>query len=111
MEFVRITKIDKTPDVMLNDYPEISGLCRVIDAGGTEHTLGFVRVGLGEYDAINLSWQDGSDIEDGDDWSDEVIAALSREVDEIEARATQAAEAAWNEVWVEAAVAAERVSE
>ena len=110
MEFVRITRIDRSPEINIGDYVEVKGQCRVIGLDGTEHTLAFVRFAHEGRDSIDLTWEDGSDIyiEDDIDWYDDVAEAVVDAIDEIEARATQAAEAAWNEVWVEAAVAAER---
>jgi len=109
MTSVRITKIDKTPEVSLNDYPEVSGLCRAIGADGTEHTLKFVREGNSGRDAIDLFWvEDDSAQAALDDEDYEAISvAVVDAIDEIEAAATDAAEQAWNEVWINEAVKAE----
>ena len=99
-DFVRITRIDRTPEINLGDYPEIKGRCLVVQ----------------ENNEIEVTWERPEDhdtafLVGGHPWDDLQVGRIERDltnaIDRIERDATMAAEAAWIEVWVDAAVKAE----
>lgn len=102
--FIRITRIDQSPEIDLRDYPEVRGLCLVVTSDGTEIVVAWERPQ--EHDSAFLRDVDESVFADLDRGSIEV--GLTNALDRIEHNATVAAAQAWTDAWVNAAVAAER---
>jgi len=127
--FVRITKIDKIPSPNLSNYVEVTGEALIIDSLGAEVTVCFYDVssnnaglawplgvkGGGDFQlVVSDEYEDGEANVEGeyvltiDDYA-EVERDLVAAVENIDREASLAAEDAWMQVWVDAAVAAENV--
>ena len=122
-----ITKIDRTPEVDLSKPAVITGEARIIDSRGYETTLCFYEATsngidnpLGVKDEGDLSLIMYDEHEDGEAYYEAGVLiylddmraleqALCDAIYDIDLRASQAAEDAWMQVWVDAAVAAEKV--
>lgn len=123
-QFLGIISIDRIPDPDLRRSVTISGTCRIIDTDGRTVELGFTEVYAWSNDvsdlyvtvdgkATDLAWDEDDEyvvapgLRLNEDDNEALEQALCNAIYDIDLKASLAAEDAWNQVWVDAAVAAE----
>ena len=126
--FLGITKINRTPSVDLSRAVEVDGEARIIDSEGNAVVVCFYEVsgdnaglalplgvkGSGDFEVVyDDDHEDGEFYQEGeyvltvDDYA-RVEEWIVGAVDRIDREASLAAEDAWMQVWVDAAVEAEK---
>jgi hypothetical protein len=123
--FLGITKINRTPSPNLSHAVEVDGEARIIDSEGNDIVVCFYEVssngmsmplgvkGGGDFEVVyDDDHEDGEFYQEGeyvltiDDYAS-VEEWIVSAIDRIDREASLAAEDAWNQVWIDAAVEAE----